>query len=210
VKALHSSEIAALADPDALVVRWLMWVTAKDRDTGEAASVGFWNDVGIRAFNVIDALTGSVVSRTFYGSGSLIQIGDLVQSADLTINSVTVDLSAIDAVVEQALRGYDPRLAPVQIYRLLLDKDTMAPVYAARAVFVGMVDLAPITTPAVGGEGGVKLTLVSQIAELTRTNPAMRADDSQLERSDTDSFYKRVHQMTRRPIFWGREKGKAK
>jgi hypothetical protein len=209
VKSLHSSELAALADPDALVVRWLMWITAKTRDTSEAVSTGFWNDVGIAAFNVIDALTGSTVSRTFYGSGSLITIGDLVQSADLTVNTVTIDMSGIDDRVEQVLRGYDPRLAPVQIYRLLLNKDTMAPVYAARPVFVGMVDLAPITTPAAGGEGRVGLTLVSQIAELTRTNPAMRSHDSQLARASGDDFYKRVPQMPKRTIFWGREKGKV-
>lgn len=210
MKTLHASELAALANPDGLVIRWLMWITAKTRDTGEPASVGFWNDLGARAFQVIDPLTGSTVSRTFYGSGSLITIGELVQSADLTINGVTIDLSAIDSRVEQTLRGYDPRLAPVQIYRLLLDKDTMNPVYAARSVFVGMVDLAPITTPAAGGEGSAQLTLVSQIAELTRSNPAMRSHESQQDRAPGDDFYKRVHQMTKRTIFWGREKGKIK
>lgn len=209
MKVLDSAEIAALS-ARAVEVRWLMWITATNRSTGAAEPIGFWNDLGTRAFQVIDALSGSTVGRTFYGSGSLIQIGDLAQSADLTINSVTIDLSAIDDHVEQALRGYDPRLAPVQIYRLFLDKDTMIPVYAARAMFVGMVDLAPITTPAAGGEGSAQLTLVSQIAELTRTNPAMRSHENQQDRYAGDDIYKRVHQMPKRTIFWGREKGKVK
>lgn len=210
MKTLDSAEIAALGNPDGLIVHWLMWITAKDRSTGDPESVGLWNDVGRRAFDVIDALTGNTVSRTFYGSGSLIRIEALVQSADLTIQGLSVDLSAIDDRVELALRQYDARLAPVQIYRLLLNKDTHAPVFAARAMFVGMVDLAPITTPRAGGEGGVKLTLVSQMAELTRSNPAMRSHESQQERASGDNFYKRVHQMPKRPIFWGREQGKIK
>jgi len=198
--AIQENQVAALD---------LVWVTAKDRDTGVPVSLGVWTGPDNRVINVVDALTGSTEARTFYGAGALVEISAIPLTSDISIRSVDVKLSQIATAVQVLVRDYDPAHAPVQIYRSYLSTDTMQPVAAAEARFVGYVDGSPIETPAEGQEGSCILRCVSTTRELTRTSSEVRSYDSQLQRSATDDFYRDTATVGEWDITWGTRRAKV-
>jgi hypothetical protein len=207
MKQLTSGELSALAQ-QSVSLRNLVWIVAKNRTTGAKQSMGFWNDVGTRGISVIDALTGQTVTRNFIGAGSLLNVDDVVATAELQVRELQVVLSGIDANVANAVRGYDARLAPCQVYRLMLNALTGNPVAPARCRFVGVVDSLVINDPRPGGQGRVTLQLVSQMRELSRANPDMTSDDSQKGRAagaglTTDRFYQYANAITKWTVAWG-------
>lgn len=204
---LTSPEIAALSGR-AVVVRDLVWITAKRRDNGAPVEVGFWFDVGNVQFNVIDGLTGSQVARSFIG-GALRKVGSIENVSDLSVITVEIELVSFDASVEQMMREYDIRLAPVQIYMQMLDPDTMLPVAPARPRFIGFIDEAPIKDNQEGEESSVRLVAASQSMELRRTNTDVRSHASQLLRQPGDGFYKSTATIGERDIAWGENKRPA-
>lgn len=190
-----------------LVARDFLWLEGRNRTTGATEAVGFWSDLDTVTVTVVSGQTGLQVARDYTGSGSLIAIDPIPLTADLTIPQVRIRLSPIDEAVEIAIRGYEPRQAVVEIHRGLFDLDTRALVAPPLPHFVGRVEKAPIATPAVGGEGGVELTVVGHINELTRTNPAKKSDESQRRRAD-DRFYRYASVVKNWPIYWGEEKAR--
>lgn len=213
MKSLNSAEVTALAQR-ALSFRNLVWITAKDRSTGALNSLGFWDDVGTRSLQVYDGYTGAIVTRSFVGAGSLLRVDDVVSTAELAVRELTITLSGVDDTVAQAVRGYDARLAPIELYRLILSASTGNPVSPARARFVGIIDSLTINDPERGGLGLVTLQAVSQMRELTRANPDMTSDDSQKERATdlgiaTDRFYEYSNAVTKWQIAWGQLSLKA-
>lgn len=209
MKSLTAAENAALAARN-LAFRNLIWMTAKTRAaTPVPVAMGFWDDVGTRSIQVIDALTGAAVTRSFVGAGSLIQVDDVVAAAALDVRELVIRLSGIDASVAQAVRGYDARLAPIQVYRVLLNPVSGTAIAAARPRFVGIVDTLRIRDPARGGQGGIEISAVSQMRELTRANPDMTSDDSQKDRAAAlatplvDRFYEHANSVVGWTIAWG-------
>jgi len=198
---LDSAEITALQQP-VIDSRNFVWITAKDRDTGDPQTFGFWSDGGPFTGNVRDALTGSTVSRTFQGGG-LVSVGAIPRSIGLAVRRVEVVLSAIDETAEEAFRAYSLRQAPIQIYRGLFTPGTFKQVAAAKPVFVGFVDEQPIITPAEGGASKATLRCTSHTVELTKKNPDVRSHESQQRRAPGDDFYKDVNTVGEWEVPWG-------
>lgn len=188
----------------AISTRDLVWITARNRSTGAPVGIGFWLDAGDVSFNVMDALTGSTVSRSFNG-GALLSVGEIENVSDLSVITVNLEFSAFDPAVELAMRTHDVRLAPVQIYTLLLDPSTGVPVAAARARFVGVIDEAPVTDGKEGEGAVVRMVAASQSRELSRVNMDVRSHDSQLARASGDAFYKDTATVGEWDIAWGQE-----
>lgn len=201
MRTLDANIVAALA-AGRLVRRNMIWVTAKERDTGNPHSRGFWGDVETVDIPVVDGLTGATATRTFEAAGGLIEIGAVPLTSDLSIRSVDVVVSPLNDAADQYVRGYDLRMAPIQIYRAIFDPDTHELVADADARFVGFVETAPVETPEEGGEARVTLNCVSHAVELTRSNPDVRSDESQKRRSG-DRIFQYVGTMAQRTIYWG-------
>lgn len=205
---LDSAEIDAIASgTDGVAARDLIFVVAKDRDTGDPEEIGFWTGAGDATIDVKDGVTGETESRVFYGSGQLLGIGSIPLTSDIAIRSVDIDLSQIADEVQDLVREYDVRGAPIQIYRGYLDLDTHEFVAPPKARFVGYVDGAPIETPAEGGSGACTLRCVSTTRELTRTNPEVRSHESQLARAAGDAFYRDTAVVGDWDMFWGSKGG---
>lgn len=207
MKALDIAETSALA-ARAVSFRNLVWITAKDRSNGTPVEAGFWNDVGTINIPVTDGLTGGFITRPFVGAGSLLQVEDVVSSADLSVKELRITLSGVDDQVANAVRGYDARLAKVQVYRLILNPTTGNAVAPARCRFLGLVDRLDIIDPREGGQGLVSLTVVSQLREISRSNPDMTSVDSQKPRGTyiglgEDKFYEFTNAVTGWEIMWG-------
>ncbi|MBP0438416.1 hypothetical protein [Tianweitania sediminis] len=207
MRAISAANQAALA-ARVLVARDFLWIVARNRSTNAPEAVGFWSDVGDVSAQVRSPDTGQVENRAFYGSGTLIAISDIPLVANITVQTVTIDLSQLDELVEQAARLYDLRQAKVEIFRGLFNPDTRQMVAPAECRFAGFVDGAPITTPSEGEAGSVRLECRSHTQEMTRSNPDTRSHASQILRSPGDDFFADAGTVGEWEVFWGRKNGK--
>lgn len=187
-----------------LVSRDFLWMVPRTYgDPPVEVPVGFWS--GLQTVNspIIDPDTGATVYRDWEGAGSLVSISEVPGISDLTVSTVTISLAHLWPQVEDAFRGYNLKLARVEIYTGLFDPETRLLVAPAECVLVGYVDEGQLTTPSENEEGGIILTVASDTQELTRANPAKRSDESQRLRSSTDNFYQDTAAIKNRKIFWG-------
>lgn len=201
MRSLDAAELSAIL-AGTVVAREFVWITAKTRDTADEVTIGLWSDAGDYTCNVVDGLTGSTVSRSFKGAG-LISVGDVRLISDLSVRTVDVELAAIDDQAEAALRTYDCRGAPIQIYRGFFDPNTNALVAAAKPRFVGFIDEAPIVTAEEGGVSKATLSCASHTRELTRKNSDVRSHESQLRRAAGDTLFKDTNVVADWDISWG-------
>lgn len=176
--------VAALvaARDQGLAPRQFLLVQAKERSTGLPFERGFWSGDEVITIAVPDRNTGVLVNKDFFGAMNL-NISPIPRVSDLTIQTVTVDLSQIAMAVQQIARQYDLRLAKADIYEVTLDPSTRLPVSSPEIVFLGEVNGNPIDTPAVGDDGKISLELNSDaISMLTRTNPSKSSYEGQKRR----------------------------
>jgi hypothetical protein len=199
--------IQAALEARSLVTRDFMRITARDRVTGELKTEGFWSGVrGVRAW-AIDPETAAAVEYDFSGAGSLISTDPIPAVSNMTVQRVTVNFSLVEDRINELLRTYSLKNAPIVIWRGIFDPDTMTMVEAAQIRFVGFVDGAPTETPAEGQEGAIALECVSHAQELTRSNPDLRSHESQIIRAPGDDFLKDVATVGDIQIFWGAKSG---
>lgn len=173
----------------ALVARDFLWFVARERATGAPVTVGFWSDPENVTANVIDPDTGLTTTRSYYGAGGLIEIEGIPAVSTIQVQDVTIQMSQLDEMVQQAVRLYDIKQARVEIHRGLFDpvsRDLVAP---ALVRFVGFVNLVDIRTPRENEAGGVQITCVSHTQELLRSNPSTRSHEDQRYTRDPGDFF---------------------
>lgn len=208
-----SAEILTALAARKLVARDFVWFIARTRDAEPVEVVeGLWSDIGKTSLEVIDPLTGSAQEREFYGSGGLVKISDIPSVANLTVQTVTITISHLDARAQNLVRTYDCKQAVVQVFRGMYDPRTRALVSPAAPRFLGFVDKINIKTPPEGEFGSAELTCLSATQELTRSNSDTRSHESQTRRAvslghTADDFYKDVGTVGKWEFWWGQEKG---
>lgn len=190
-----------------LIARDFLWLVARE-GSGAAFPYGFWSGVGDVSAEVLNPDTGQPIARNFEGSGTLIQIGDIIATSSIQTQNITVELSQLLPEVENIVRGYDLKQARVEIYRGLFSIETRQLVAPALCRFVGFVDTIEINTPEEGGEGSAIFTCVSHTQEMSRSSPDTRSDQSQRLRNATDNFYQDVATIGQTEFFWGKKSGK--
>ena len=162
-----------------IVPRGFLWITVKHLETGDPYSCGFWTGDDTVSVDVRSAVTGEIETRDYVGGVNL-QIGDIPRVSDLTVQTIEVKFSAIADSTQQIIRGYDARLAKVELHAGWLDTVSRGIVDLPEVDFLGEVNGAPIETAAAGGESLVTLNIVSDaISMLTRTNPRKRSYEGQ-------------------------------
>ena len=185
MKNTSTAFLAALtgARDSAIVPRRFAWFTAKALDTGAPVTLGLWNGDEDINISVISGVTGLPEARTYYGASN-VAIGEIPRTSDLTIQTVTVKISQIATAAQQLVRGYDLRLAPVEIHDMAFDTVSRQPVSAPEIAFLGLVNDAPIRTPSVGQDGDITISCVSAaISMLERSNPVKSSYEGQKRRS---------------------------
>lgn len=204
MKTLSGTLTAALA-ARRLRARDYLWITARDFTTGDPVSVGFWSGLrDVTGVQVYDARTGIATARNFYGAGGLISIGAIPAVVGFTAARINVRMSQLDEQVEAAIRGYDVKMAEVQIYRGLFDPDTAALVEPASCRFFGFVDELKIITGSENEVGYADLTCANHTLELFRANPATRSHADQIARHAGDAFFKDADTVGKwGPMQWG-------
>lgn len=197
MRALPSQLASFLAArPDGLRVHTLLWISARNRTTGAVEALGLWSGADHQQFDIGGSL------RDYYGAGTLLGLDRITYGTGLEVRMHTISLSAISPEVEEAVRLYDARLAPVEVHGLVIDPVTNAIVGAPWAALRGWVDEVEIRTPAAGGEGGIDLRIASASRALTRTLSLKRGDASH-QRRGGDRFRRYAEISGSVPVAWG-------
>lgn len=200
MRSIAPAEITQLQSRAGLRVRLLVWIVARDRATDEPVAVGFWNGDDDQEF-VIGA-----EPRTYHGAGGLLGADDVTVEAGLQVRMLTVWLATAAPEVIDAVRGYDVRLAPVEVHRVLTDPLTHLPVAAPHRIWKGWVDGAPEITPAIGGEGGrIGLAIASGAMALTRGLTGKYSDES-MKRRAGDRMFRWADVSGKVAVYWGEKR----
>ncbi len=207
VRVLDVATQSAIRDRRAVVPRNFVLVGPVTPIAGGSPKTFGFTDFGEDvATNIVDGLTGSTVSHTFYGDNRpIVGMDSMPLRLGVEIDNVRVTLAHLHPQVQDLVRAYNCRNAPVQIHRGWLSPDSMLLVAEPRCRRLGQINGTPIETPAKGGEGSIVLTIVSQSRELTRTNPAKASQEFYARRSG-DLWGQYTGTAGQWSIWWGEEK----
>lgn len=182
-----SATITALARGE-LVVRALVQLQLVE------GPYGFWNDIGVITVGGIE----------YIGTGTLASISILPATTTLSIPSFTLVLSGLDATVLSTFFDYTWHQQPVLVYLGLLDPATWNFVDSPTLLASGRMDKADIKGQA-GGEATLEITVEDISRRLTWSNPAVRSNGDQLQRSATDTFLQYVATTAQQTQWWGQK-----
>ncbi|MDB5658308.1 MAG: hypothetical protein JWS10_923 [Cypionkella sp.] len=183
MRSYTSPELAYLQARDSWKARGLFWVRPRDRATGLRAGMGFWTGEEDAVF----VIGGE--ERLYRGGGALKSIDPIVMQSGLVVRMQRVSLSPLFDEVNMLLRGMDAWRAPSEIHRAFFDPITNALIATPKRLWKGVIDKAPIQTPAIGGESKVDVILASAAESLTHGLTLTRSDAVQSLRGG-DRFYR--------------------
>lgn len=183
------------------IVRHLVWISARNRGSGAVETIGLWTGDDHQDITV----DGTV--RTYYGAAGIARMEPLTCGVGTDVRRTRLSLSPMAPEVEQAIRGYDVRQAPVQIHRLLVDPETMRSIGTPVLRLVGWIDGVEMTTAAGGEEWRCEVTLVTSARAGTRSLSLKKSDASQRLRKTAsgaeDRFYQYADVSGAVPVRWG-------
>lgn len=201
-------EVQSALEQGRLVARDFVTFIVRTRDSPPVeVQDSYWSDVGSVFASVIDPATGSPVTRAFLGSGSLINLSDITLVSNLTVQTMTIQLSQVSDRANDLVRDYDCKQGQIQVFRGLFNPDTRELVSPAEPRFWGNIDEIEIVTPKEGEAGNVVLSCTSNTQEMTRSSPDTRSDASQRLRSATDDFLADAVAVGTWQQSWGRAGG---
>lgn len=181
--------------------RILVWIEAKNRDTGGVEAAGFWTGVEDLQFSVEGEL------RDYRGVAGLIGMRPVTSRPGLVQEQELV-FAGNSAEVEAVLRGYEPRLAPIQVHVARFDTGTGALIAVDRWV-KGVIAGAPRSIPAQNQPGSQwSLRIAPRLRAMTRPLPTRRSDASQRRRLlpdgvTPDAFFKFADIVEQVDRSWG-------
>lgn len=204
MRSYDPAEIAHLQSRSGIRARLLVWIVARDRETGDPVPYGFWNGDDDQTF-VIGA-----ESRAYHGVGALLGMDDLVIETGLKVRRMSVWLATAHPTVIAAAMGYDLRLAPVQIHRVLTDPLSHQQIAPPHRIWKGTVDAAPRVHPAGGlSPGKITIAVASAALALTRPLPAKYSDEAMRQRGGDDRMFRYSDVSGKVPVYWGEERHRA-
>lgn len=211
---LDAGTIDAISSREGIAPAYFLWIKAKNRTTGAPETMGLWSGWDAVNAEVLDPDTRLPVTRPYQAGGSIVGWPAIPLETGLVVRNVRIRLSQINDAVQNAIRGYDAKHAPIEMHMGFFDPHSMIPVGPAIPVFIGRVNGAPITTPAAGDEGSIELVGVSDTRELTRVNPLKRSDEMQQRRvvSGVPDRFRRYSDVAGgwlQNIHWGEAKAKS-
>lgn len=189
--------LARLNANEDTAAKLLVWLSGRNRETGEIESLGLWDGDDDQVIDI------DGTPRTYNAGGSLISIAPIQTEIGTDVRMQSISLSPINDAVIQAIRVYEPRLAPIEIHRALLDPQSGAVIGDAHPVFRGWVDEVSITTPEAGGEGSCDVRCASSARAGTRTLGLKWSDESLKRRGTRIARYADISGAERPEEFWG-------
>lgn len=203
MRAYDAATIAYLgrAADEGVIARYLFWIEARDRDTGAPHTLGLWTGQGAREFTVEGQ------ARIYLGDRGVLDVPEFRYVTGLRVPQMTINLTPLLPELQQAIRLYTVRRAPVQIHRVLFDPDTRVQVGAPHRMFQGRVVGLDWPTEPPGSNVALPITLAPSTDDLTRALSGRKSDAAQQRRSG-DRF-RRYAGVGAVPVYWGENAPKS-
>jgi hypothetical protein len=182
MRTYDAATLAYINAHEGIVARHLIWVIAKNRSTGLDETMGLWNGEYDTQFTISSEV------RDYIGAGALLAFEPIRSGIGLDVQIHEFSLSGISSDVQQLVRGYDTRLAKVEVHRAVYDLDTNALVSEPMRILKGWVNEINFQTGAEGQESSVTLSVANASRALTRTLSAFRSDAAQKAQYPNDRF----------------------
>lgn len=198
MRSYPSATAAYFASRAAFIGHVLVWLEAKDRATGAPETIGFWTGADHAEFIV------GGVPRTYYAAGGLLKMDPIRRQTGLKVRSQRISFSQVSPEVMIAVRGYDPRHAPVEVHRAIFDPETDAQIDTPHLILRGYLDKLRLSTPEKGGSGQVSFEVATAGRALTKPVSRFRSDASLRARAPTDAFRKYATLTDAVEVKWGR------
>lgn len=196
MKTISGTLSAYLAGSTGIEARILFWISPKDRTTGATVNFGFWGGDDDMDFTI------NAVSRTYHGAGALFAPDPLTYQVGLSVNTYGLTVSSLAPEIQDALRAYDPRVAPVEIHRAFFDTQSGALLEEPMRMFKGQVDDILFDTPEIGGGASATINMSSSAIFLTRALSQLKSETMQRDRSN-DRFFRWVDVSGNVSVSWG-------
>lgn len=192
------------ASASGFVAQILLWIEAKD-PFGQPDPVGLWTGEDDRSITVAEQ------SRHYEGAGELLAIEPITYRQGLDVRLHKMVLSGLGADTEALLTGTDARLAPADLYRVILDAATREVVGSPHRLIRGWVNELVINTGQIsgkvgsqgGGKSAVELTLATSARALTRSLALKYADATQQANTPGDRFFRWAAISGQVQVKWG-------
>lgn len=180
--------------------RVLFWIEPRNRSTGAREGLGLWNGDDHQDF-VVEGET-----RTFFGAGNVLGLQPIRSVTGLDVIYHSIELPPFTDEVRIILDQYDGHLAPVRIYSLALDVDTMEPLAAPIRFVKGTLQEAPKTLPPVlGTTSKYVLKIASNARRLTQGLPIYRSQNWLERRASGDLGREHIGVSPDWVVPWGEE-----
>lgn len=161
---------------------------------------GFFDSGNVRVWSGNEDAT--IEGETYIGAGSLIQVSDIKETAELSSNGVSVTISGMDAtVLNLALtENYQNRKLIVLVG--FLDGGTneikgVMNMFTGRMISMNISDSTTTSTIVINAE--------NRLIDMRRPSKLRYTSESQKFISSTDTSFNRVMQMIDKEIVWGRK-----
>ena len=158
----------------------LLWIRARNRSSGLPEEIGFWTGDDHRQIQIGAEL------RSYFGAGDVIDVAPVKAGIGLAVRQHRVTLPPLVDEVAQMLRGYEPRLAEVELHLCLLDIDSANLLGAPVRMIRGVLNEAPETLGGKGGESRLELVIASSARKLTFGLPLLRSNAELARRNPAD------------------------
>ncbi len=180
--------------------RVLFWIEPRNRATGLREALGLSNLDDHRDFDVEGE------TRTFYGAGNVLGLSPIRSVTGLDVMYHSITLPPFTDEVRLILDQYDAHLAPVRVYSVALDIDTMKPLAAPIRFVKGTLQEAPKTVGAKRtASSKVALKMASNVRRLTLSLPIYRSQDALERRSAGDLGREHIGVAPDWVVPWGEE-----
>ncbi len=179
-----------------IIARRMVWIEARNRETGLPETLGLWAGED----DIATVVEGQL--RTYLGVAGLMQGEPITAGTGLSVRVHQLRLAAIDRRVEDLVKGYDTRFAPVEIHRAILDPETQALQGAPHRIFRGLVNSIDFPEAEPGADPMCTVEVVSETRLLTRTLALKKSDESQRARGD-DRLRRYGDISGVVPVYWG-------
>lgn len=177
----------------------LLWVTARNRQTGQPEHIGFWTGDDHQEFLVANEV------RTYFGAGNFIDLPPIQSGAGFQVRQHRIKLAPFTNETRQLMRGYEPRLARVEIHVQPFDIYTGNPLGTPKRMFKGYISEAPEELGPKGGQSYQEIVVVSSARDLTRSLPLMRSGEELKKRNGQDKFRDYSDVAAEWSVPWGQQ-----
>ena len=144
----------------------------------------------------------TIEGETYLGAGSLISIGDIAETAELSSNGISITISGMDSTVLNLALTENYQNRKIIIFLGFLDGGTdevkgVLNAFTGRMVSMNILDSTDSSTIVINAE--------NRLIDMKRPSKLRYTSESQKFISSTDTSFNRVMQMIDKEVVWGRK-----